>query len=43
MSLSESIYIALFVMAIVFTALLGLYLSIRLFSIFFERIQKTKK
>ena len=42
MSVIESVYVALFLMAIVFAGLLGLYLSIKLFSYLFISAEKAK-
>ena len=42
MSFVESLYVGLFLLAIVFAVLLGLYLCIRLFSLLFTAMSKRK-
>ena len=39
----ESLYVALFMLAIVFVALFGLYLCVRLFSLLVMKLESTKK
>ena len=43
MSFGESVYTAMFTLAIVFFALFALYLCIRLFSAAFIRVEKARK
>ena len=43
MSVTDSIYVAFFLMAIVFIALICLYVSLRLFSFVFVKIENARK